>query len=71
MRPGRLTDCFTTDGRRLRDGDFVRVICQGEIVQGTVREDDNDVWFVANDKGGWSPSLWVCDRIELIRRADQ
>lgn len=68
MRQGRKTDCYASDGRILRDGDFVRVFCQGEIVQGTVAEDDNDVWFVANVTGGWSPSLWTCDRVEIIRR---
>lgn len=68
MRTGRKTDCLSTDGRVVREGDFVRVICEGVIIQGTVAEDDDDIWYVANDKGGFSPSLWTCDRVEIISR---
>lgn len=68
MRARRKTACLSTDGRVVREGDFVRVICEGVIIQGTVAEDDNEVWYVANEKGGFSPTLWTCDRIELIRR---
>ena len=68
MRTGRKTDCLSIDGRVVREGDFVRVICAGVIIQGTVAEDDDEVWYVANDKGGFSPSLWTCDSVKIIRR---
>lgn len=57
---------YDDNGQRLREGDYVRAVCEGEVIVGEIFEVEDNMWCVLPEKNEWAPQVWQCDSVVKI-----
>lgn len=67
MRTQR-TGFYDDTGRAICEYDRIEAIAyDGTLIIGRVLDDDG-IWYVSNEAGGWSPDLLNLDSIKILAR---